>query len=132
MTFVQWAALIQVVISLIVMIFQIALIFGAPWGEYTMGGQNTGVLPKKLRVAAAVSAVIMLAQAGHYLAQAGILNPLLSPELNTVVNWFWFGFAVLGLGANAISRSKKERNLWVPVLLVSVVCTLVVALSGPV
>ncbi|MEK7663451.1 MAG: hypothetical protein AAB357_04700 [Actinomycetota bacterium] len=51
----------------------------------------------------------------------------LSPGQNAIVNWFWFGFAVLGLIVN--SKSKKERNTWVPVLLVSAVCTLLVALN---
>lgn len=129
MTLVTTAAYIQVVISLGVLGFQIALAAGAPWGEYTLGGQNTGTLPRRLRITAAVSAVIMLAQTGHYLAQAGVLPPLLTETGNTVVNWIWCGFAVLGLIMNSLSRSKKERNLWVPVLLLSTVCTLVVALS---
>ena len=123
------ASLIVVVISLGVFAFQIALVAGAPWGEYTMGGQNKGTLPTQLRVGAAVSAVIMLAQAGHYLAQAGVLPQLLDPSWNTVVNWIWFGFTVAGLIMNSISRSKKERNTWVPVLLVSTICTLLVALN---
>ena len=123
------ASLIVVVISLGVFAFQIALVAGAPWGEYTMGGQNKGTLPTQLRVGAAVSAVIMLAQAGHYLAQAGVLPTLLDPNWNTVVNWIWFGFTVAGLIMNSISRSKKERNTWVPVLLVSTICTLLVALN---
>ena len=123
------ASLIVVVISLGVFAFQIALVAGAPWGEYTMGGQNKGTLPTQLRVGAAVSAVIMLAQAGHYLAQAGVLPQLLDPSWNTVVNWIWFGFTVAGLIMNSISRSKKERNTWVPVLLISTICTLLVALN---
>ena len=123
------AALIQVVIALGVVAFQVALVAGAPWGEYTMGGRNTGRLPRSLRVGAAVSAVIMLAQAGHYLAQAGVIPPLLDSTANRVVNWVWFGFTVAGVIVNAISRSKKERNTWVPVLLVSAVCTLLVALN---
>lgn len=129
MNVVAIAALIQVVIALGVTVFQIAIASGAPWGEYTMGGQNTGVLPRSLRIGAAISSVIMLAQAGHYLAQAGVLTPLLSPDWNTVVNWAWFAFTLVGLIMNSISRSKKERNLWVPVLLVSTVCTLLVALN---
>ncbi|MDH6410391.1 hypothetical protein M2113_001377 [Aurantimicrobium minutum] len=129
MNIVVIAALIQAVIALGVAIFQIALVAGAPLGEYTMGGQHPGKLPGQFRVTAAVSAIIMVAQSGHYLAQAGILNPALSPGQNAIVNWFWFGFAVLGLIVNSISRSKKERNLWVPVLLVSAVCTLLVALN---
>ena len=123
------AALIQAVIAIGVAVFQIALVAGAPLGEYTMGGQHPGKLPGQFRVTAAVSAIIMVAQSGHYLAQAGILNPALSPGQNAIVNWFWFGFAVLGLIVNSISRSKKERNLWVPVLLVSAICTLLVALN---
>ena len=129
MNIVVIAALIQAVIALGVAIFQIALVAGAPLGEYTMGGQRPGKLPGQFRVTAAVSAIIMVAQSGHYLAQAGILNPALSPGQNAIVNWFWFGFAVLGLIVNSISRSKKERNTWVPVLLVSAICTLLVALN---
>jgi hypothetical protein len=78
---------------------------------------------------AAVSAVIILAQAGHYLAQAGALPKLLDPTGNNVVNWIWFGFSIAGLILNSISRSKKERNTWVPVLLASSVCTLLVAIN---
>ncbi len=130
MNIVVIAALIQAVIALGVAIFQIALVAGAPLGEYTMGGQHPGKLPGQFRVTAAVSAIIMVAQSGHYLAQAGILNPALSPGQNALVNWFWFGFAVLGLIVNSISRSKKERNTWVPVLLVSAVCTFLVALNN--
>lgn len=129
MNVVTVASLIVVVISLGVFAFQIALVAGAPWGEYTMGGQNKGTLPTQLRVGAAVSAVIMLAQAGHYLAQAGVLPTLLDQSWNTVVNWIWFGFTVAGLIMNSISRSKKERNTWVPVLLISTICTLLVALN---
>ena len=129
MNIVVIAALIQAVIALGVAIFQIALVAGAPLGEYTMGGQHPGKLPGQFRVTAAVSAIIMVAQSGHFLAQAGILNPALSPGQNAIVNWFWFGFAVLGLIVNSISKSKKERNTGVPVLLVSAICTLLVALN---
>ena len=123
------AALIQAVVALGVVAFQIALVAGAPWGEYTMGGQSKGRLPRSLRAGAGVSAVIMLAQAGHYLAQAGALPPLLDRNASSVVNWIWFGFSIVGLIMNSISRSRKERDIWVPVLLVSTVCTLLVALN---
>jgi hypothetical protein len=122
------AALIQSVIPLGVFVFQVALVAGAPWGEYAMGGQHPGKLPIQLRVSSGVSALIMLAQSGHFLAQAGVIAPLLDPTWNTVTNWFWFAFTVIGLVLNGISRSKKERNLWVPVLAVSTVCTFIVAM----
>ena len=129
MNIVVVAALIQSLIALGVAAFQFALMTGAPWGEYAMGGQNKGTLPKNLRISSGASAVFMLAQSGHYLAQAGILTPLLDTTWNNIANWFWFAFTVIGLVLNSITRSKKERNLWVPVLLVSTICTLVVALN---
>jgi len=129
MNVVTTAALVQVVIALGVVVFQLALAVGAPWGEYTMGGQNKGRLPRSLRIGATVSAVIMLAQAEHYLAQEGVPPPLLDVSGSNVVNWIWFGFSIAGLTVNSISRSKKERNTWVPVLLASATCTLLVALN---
>lgn len=128
MNVVAVAALIQSVIALGVVGFQVALVAGAPWGEYAMGGQNKGTLPKSLRISSGASAIFMLAQSGHYLAQAGVLTPLLDATWNNVANWFWFAFTVIGLVLNIITRSRKERKLWVPVLLVSTICTLLVAL----
>jgi hypothetical protein len=129
MSLVAVAALVLAVISLGVVGFQLALVAGAPWGEYTMGGQTKGRLPRALRVGAAVSAVIMLAQGGHYLAQVGVFPLLLDSTANSVVNWVWFGFNIAGLIVNSISRSTKERNTWVPVLMVSAVCTFIVAMN---
>jgi hypothetical protein len=106
----------------------VALVAGAPWGEYAFGGQRRGALPIQLRVSSAVSALIMLAQAAHFLAQAGVFTPLLDATWNDIINWLWLAFALVGLVMNSISRSKKERNLWVPVLAVSTVCTFIVAM----
>lgn len=123
-------ALIQASIALGVAAFQISLVAGAPWGEYAMGGQHPGELPGALKITSGVSAIFMLAQAGHFIAQAGILPHLLPEQWNTVANWFWVAFTAIGLVLNSITRSKKERNLWVPVLAVSLVCTIVVALGA--
>jgi hypothetical protein len=38
-------------------------------------------------------------------------------------------FTALGLLLNSISRSKKERKLWVPVLVLAVICSVIVALG---
>ena len=46
-------------------LFQLALVLGAPMGEYAFGGQNVGKLPLGYRIGSAVSFVIMLALAGH-------------------------------------------------------------------
>ena len=121
------AALLIFLIQVLVAVFQWTLVLGAPFGEYTLGGQNKGKLPKKLRIASFISMLVNLAIAGHYYAQTGAVSPLLSQDLNEIVNWALVGFNSIGLAMNSISRSKKERNLWVPVLIVSLICSIVVA-----
>ncbi len=125
----QTAAIIMAIVQVLVALFQLALVLGAPIGEYAFGGQNVGKLPVQLRVGSGVSFLVLLAIAGHYLAQAGVFTPLLPSDLNSIANWVLVGFNVLGLIMNGISRSKKERNLWVPVLLLSVVLAIIVAIS---
>ncbi len=125
----QTAAIIMAIIQVLVALFQLALVLGAPMGEYAFGGQNVGKLPSRLRVGSAVSFVVLLAIAGHYLAQAGVFTPLLPADLNSIANWVLVGFNILGLIMHGISRRTKERNMWVPVLLLSAVLAVIVALG---
>ena len=120
---------IVIVTLALVSLFQIALIAGAPMGEYAFGGQNPGKLPAKFRIGSVFTLAIYVGIIGHLLAQLGILPKMLPVGLNSVANWAIFGLNLLGLLMNAISRSKKERNMWVPVLLLSVVLSIIVALG---
>jgi hypothetical protein len=123
------AVVISVVALAAVGLFQIGLALGAPMGEYAFGGQNPGRLPMRYRVASAISVLVYLGIAGHYLAQIGVFETLLAPSLNSIANWALVGFNALGLIMNSISRSVKERKMWVPVLLLMLVCSVVIALG---
>jgi len=123
------AAFTLFAVQICVSLFQLALVLGAPMGEYTLGGSNTGRLPTKLRIVSSLSMVLNLAIGGHYLAQTGTVQPLLPADLNQITNWFLVGFTALGLLMNSISRSKKERRLWVPILILSLTCSVIVALD---
>jgi hypothetical protein len=123
------AAFTLFAVQICVSLFQLALVLGAPMGEYTLGGSNTGRLPTKLRIVSSLSMVLNLAIGGHYLAQTGTVQPLLPADLNQITNWFLVGFTALGLLMNSISRSKKERRLWVPILILSLTCSVLVALG---
>ena len=92
--------------------FQIAIVLGAPLGEYAYGGQNPGILNLPLRIASAFSALVMFAIAGHYLAQLGVFTPLLDEAGNSIANWGFAVFAGLSAIANNITRSQKEKRLW--------------------
>ena len=100
----------------LVCLFQIALILGAPWGEFTMGGQTKGKLPIQGRVTAGISILVLILMAQGLLAKYG--TGLISgwpSALITVLVWLTFAYAVLGFVMNWLTRSKKERMVWGPV-----------------
>ncbi len=109
-------------------LFQVALVLGAPLGEYAFGGQRTGKLPVGFRLASAASAAVLLAIAGHYLAQLGIFSPLLDEVGNAVANWVFAGFAALSAIANNVTRSQKEKRLWGGTTIAMLLAAVIVAL----
>ena len=56
---------------LLVAAFQLALVLGAPWGEYTQGGATGGALAPSGRIIAAVSCLVSILMTGAILARAG-------------------------------------------------------------
>ena len=129
MTIFDFSAWLNILVLALVTCFQIALISGAPWGEYAFGGQNKGVLPNRLRIGSVITTFLYLGMAGHYLAQIGVFPKLLTPELNQLANWAIVGLNALALIMNTITPSKKERMIWAPVALVLLGTSLVIALN---
>lgn len=124
---VSLSAITFVVLSAFTIGFQIALGLGAPWGKFTLGGKYPDVLPVKARLIPVLSTVILALFAAIVLTRAGFMRPdLLEPS--RIAIWLPVTYMALGLGLNSISKSKPERRLWVPVILVMLVCALVVAL----
>jgi len=121
------AAIALCVILAILAVLQLALIFGAPIGRFAWGGQHR-VLPMKLRIGSAVSIVIYAIIALLALDRAGVVD-VVPDVVSTVAMWVVFAYFVLGIGMNAISRSKPERYTMVPVSLVLAVLSLLVALG---
>lgn len=109
-------------------LFQLAIVLGAPLGEYSYGGQHEGKLPTAYRIASAISFLVMLALSGHYLAQTGILEPLLPAEQNAIVNWVLVGFAGLAALMNNITKSQKEKRLWSSTTVAMLLSAILVAL----
>lgn len=44
----------------VVVLFQVALIAGAPWGQFTQGGRYDGALPVRGRGVALISVVVLI------------------------------------------------------------------------
>jgi hypothetical protein len=103
-------------------VFQVALVAGAPLGRFAWGGGSV-VLPTALRIGSAVSVVsyaVIAWLVWRAAAQPGEAGP-----------WMWILTAFFGLGVvmNAASRSRPERLVMTPVVLVLAVSCLVIALG---
>jgi hypothetical protein len=122
------AALLFALLSAIVVLFQLALVCGTPWGEFTLGGRWRGRLPAEGRLIALLSIGILTFQSAVITARAGIAFPQLAP-VSPPLAWAVVAFCVLGSIMNGISPSPRERMLWLPVVLCMLASSLVVATS---
>jgi len=119
----QNLALTYFVICIGVILFQVCLIAGAPWGRLTQGGVHQGKLPKNNRIAAGISIVLMLALGTAIISAAGYWP-----------SWpIWTGWAALVITAlaacmNLLTPSKPERLIWGPITLVMLGLALAVML----
>lgn len=120
------AAAIYALATLVVVGFQLALAAGAPWGEYAMGGRITGRFPPPMRVAAVVQAILLAVLAVVVLDKGGIV----ALGWTAALPWLpWVPVVVSLLSAvmNAATRSRVERRLWLPVAIVMLLSSIVVA-----
>jgi hypothetical protein len=123
------AAIVFAVATLGVVSFQIALAAGAPWGAYAMGGAFPGRLPPRMRVAAVIQAFVLVGVALIVLASAGAIEIALVTALPWLI-WPIVALCGVAIVLNAASRSAGERRLWVPVTIVLLVSSLVVAIGS--
>lgn len=123
------AAVLFTVAAVAAVGFQLALVAGAPWGSYAMGGRFPGRFPAPLRVAALAQGIVLVLLAGVVIARAGLAFEAWESNASWLI-WVVVGFSALSLLMNAMSPSKGERFVWVPVAVLMLASSLVVALLG--
>lgn len=122
------AAILFAVVTVGAILFQIALALGAPWGQYAMGGKYPGQYPAAMRVGAVGQAALLAALVVFVLSDVGLVLPSMARAIPSLI-WLVVAFSGLSLVLNAISPSKGERRIWVPVALVMLISSLVVAVT---
>jgi hypothetical protein len=88
----------------------------------------TGVLPTRFRIASVFSMLLMLAIAGHYLAQLGFFEPLLPANLNAISNWGFVAFFVLAAVVNNVTKSQKEKRVFGSLTIAMLLASVMVAI----
>jgi hypothetical protein len=120
------AAALFALATLIVVGFQVALASGAPWGSYAMGGQRAGQYPPAMRAAALVQAALLALLAVIVLDAGGVLALGWTAALPWIP-WIPVVASLASAIANAATRSVVERRLWLPVAIVMLLSSIVVA-----
>lgn len=121
------AAFIFTFTTSIVILFQLALALGAPWGAASMGGKYPGVYPPKMRAVAVINVLILCFTAMIVLSRAGLFFPGFY-SISRIGIWVVVAFFIVGTVLNTITPSKVER-IWAPVAGIQLATSVLVALS---
>jgi len=128
MTTPMLASILAAFVLGLVAIFQILLALALPFGRAAWGGTYR-VLPPRLRIASALSALPLGLAAWIVLARTGVVAIPWQPSAVRVGTWIAFSILALNTVANFTSRSRIERTLMTPAALFCSVCLFVAALS---
>ncbi|KKO51724.1 hypothetical protein [Paenibacillus sp. DMB20] len=112
----------------IVVVFQLLLAAGMPWGSYAMGGKFPGKYPPSMRLASVIQAIILIFIASIVLSKSGLILPGWYSFTKTAI-WFVVGFSVVATILNLITRSVWERRIWAPVSLLLLITSINVAIG---
>lgn len=121
----NWTSTLLILLFAGMVAFELLLALGMPWGKAAWGGQHKA-LSKNLRIASAASSLIYIFAILIVLTKSGVTSTF-SQEFVSIA--LWAMVILFGIGAimNLISRSKLERNIFVPVA--AVICVLCLALA---
>lgn len=120
------SALLFVTLVAAVTVFQVALVLGAPLGEFTLGGKYRGRLPAAIRLVPALSALLLCGFAAVVVARAGLAFPELSGPAPVLI-WLVVAYCAVGALANFFTPSQRERAIWFPVVLLMLITSFIVA-----
>lgn len=111
-----------------VILFQIALVAGMPWGSLAMGGKFPGKFPPALRISAVVQALVLLLALMIIYVRAGIVFPEWFGVSQAAI-WFVVALFAISTVLNWITPSKWERRIWGPTVSIILLISLYVAFS---
>ena len=119
------ASLIVGIITFGMALLQLSLTFGAPFGEYVLGGLNK-VLPKKMRFVSGTFSFIFIFVGMAYLQRGNVMYMGLSSvfvNIIVIVNTLFLAYAIVGNGM--LTKSKKEKYLMTPLSIIQFICSMI-------
>lgn len=128
MMLISVSAIIFTVLIGLVIVFQLLLAAGMPWGSAAMGGKYPGKFPPAMRVAALVQIIVLLLFACIVLSAASVRFPECTSFSQSAI-WFVVAFSVISTILNLITSSRWERRIWAPVAVLLLITSFIVAIG---
>jgi hypothetical protein len=110
----------------IVVLFQLALAAGMPWGGIAMGGKFPGQYPPPLRVVALIQVAVLMLIASIVLSKSGLMLTEWHSFANIAI-WFVVVFSLVASVMNLLTSSVWEKRIWAPVSILMLITSIVVA-----
>ena len=121
------AAIIAVVLFTGMIVFQLLLVLGLPFGHLAYGGKYEK-LPSKMKIVSLVGIVIFIFAILSVLERAGIIIIFNNPMFVTVFVWIIAIYLAFNTLMNAISKSKWEKLIMTPISLILAICCFIVVI----
>ena len=123
-----YTAFIYTILMSAVIIFQLCLTLGLPWGAASMGGKFPGKYPTKMRFVSFFNMILLSFMTMIVLIKADLILPQFKSTSHFAI-WFVVVFSITAVILNTITKSKIERNIWAPVTAIQFICVLIVAFN---
>ncbi|MGB7512134.1 MAG: hypothetical protein WBP54_12715 [Pelodictyon phaeoclathratiforme] len=123
------SATLFAIVSTGVVLFQLSLAFGAPWGSYAMGGFFPGVFPPPMRIVAFLQALFLVMTVVVVLSRSGMLFRRWFRASKWAI-WFVVVLNAISVVLNSITSSAVEKAIWQPVATLLFICSFIVAITA--
>jgi len=120
------SAIVYAILNLIVILFQLGLAMGMPWGAASMGGKFPGKYPPKMRIVAIVNILLLSFFTFVVMIESKLIDNIIA--FTDYLIWVVVVFSIIGVVLNTITPSKIER-IWAPLALIQLIASLIIALN---
>ena len=122
------AAVIVIVSFVGLIILQLLLALGKPYGRMAYGGKYE-VLPTKYRIMSVFADVIFIVAIFFVLVKVELITVFPFPDIANLGLWFFAFYLGLNTLANVTSKSQSEKQIMTPISLITCICLFIIALG---
>lgn len=120
------AAIVYSILNFIVILFQLGLALGMPWGAASMGGKFPGKYPPKMRLVAIINVLLLTFFSVVVMIEARLMDNIIG--YTNYLIWVIVAFSTIGVILNSITPSKIEK-IWAPLAFIQLIASLIIALN---